>query len=94
MAIVEDPDGHELVALQRMQPSFAGLRVLEIGAGDGRLTRRYAEGAASIVAIDPEEDDIAALREDLPQVDARAIGVESLVLPDAQIDVVLFAWSL
>ena len=94
MAIVEDPEGHELVALGRIQASFAGLRVLEIGAGDGRLTRRYAEDAASIVAIDPEEDDIAALRDDLPQVDARAVGVEALVLPDASVDVVLFAWSL
>ena len=94
MAIAEDPEGYELVALARIQPSFAGLRVLEIGAGDGRLTRRYAQDAASIVAIDPEADDIAALREELPHVDARAVGVESLVLPDASVDVVLFAWSL
>ena len=94
MAIVEDPEGHERAALTRMLPSFAGLRVLEIGAGDGRLTRRYAAGTVSIVAIDPEADDIAVLRDELPEVDARAIGVEDLVLPDASIDVVLFAWSL
>ena len=94
MAVVEDPEGHEIAALARVQPSFAGLRVLEIGAGDGRLTRRYAEGAASIVAIDPDEEDIAVLREELPGVDARAVGVESLALPDASVDLVLFAWSL
>jgi ubiquinone/menaquinone biosynthesis C-methylase UbiE len=94
MAIVEDPEGHERAALARMLPSFAGLRVLEIGAGDGRLTHRYAAEAASIIAIDPEPDDIAALRDELPDVDARAIGIEDLVLPDASIDVVLFAWSL
>ncbi|HZT77627.1 MAG TPA: methyltransferase domain-containing protein [Vicinamibacterales bacterium] len=94
MAIVEDPEGHELAALARVQPSFAGLRVLEIGAGDGRLTRRYAADAAAIIAIDPDEDDIAVLRDELPHVDARAIGVEDLVLPDASVDVVLFAWSL
>ncbi|HZP47178.1 MAG TPA: methyltransferase domain-containing protein [Vicinamibacterales bacterium] len=94
MALVEDPEGHELDALARVQPSFAGLRVLEIGAGDGRLTGRYAAGAGAIVAIDPDGDDIAALRDALPGIDARAIGVESLDLADASVDVVLFAWSL
>lgn len=94
MAIIEDPEGYELVAIGRIQPSFAGLRVLEVGAGDGRLTRRYGAGAASIIAIDPEEDDIAALRDEMPHVDARAVGVESLVLPDASVDLVLLAWSL
>ena len=93
MAVVEDPEGHEVDALRRVA-SFAGLRVLEIGAGDGRLTRRYADDAASIVAIDPEPDDIAVLREELPGIDARAIGIEDLVLPDGSIDVALFAWSL
>ena len=94
MPVVEDPEGHEIAALARVLPSFAGLRVLEIGAGDGRLTRRYAEEAATIVAIDPDEADIAVLRDELPHVDARAIGVEALDLPDASVDVVLFAWSL
>ncbi len=93
MAVLEDPEGHEIDALHRVV-SFAGLRVLEIGAGDGRLTRRYADDAASIVAIDPEPDDIAVLREELPAVDARAIGIEDLVLPDRSVDVALFAWSL
>ena len=94
MPVTEDPEGHELAALRRILPSFAGLHVLEIGAGDGRLTRRYAEDAGSIIAIDPEEDDIAVLRDELPQVDARATAVESLDLPASSVDVVLFAWSL
>jgi FkbM family methyltransferase len=75
-------------------PSFAGLQVLEIGAGDGRLTRLYARDAASVIAIDPDADAIADLRTELPHVDARAIGVEALALPDRSIDVVVFAWSL
>ncbi len=94
MSVVEDPEGAELAALARVHPSFAGLRVLEIGAGDGRLTRRYAAAAASVVAIDPDADAIAALREEIPAVDARSIGIERLALPDASVDVVLFAWSL
>jgi len=30
----------------------------------------------------------------MPRVDARAIGVEELDLPEHSVDVVLFAWSL
>ena len=94
MPIVEDPEEHEIAAFGSIQPSFAGLRVLEIGAGDGRLTRRYLAEAAAVVAIDPDEEAIDALRDELPDVDARAVGVEALVLPDASVDVVIFAWSL
>ena len=94
MAIVEDPEEREIAALAAILPSFTGLRVLEIGAGDGRLTRRYLAEAASVVAIDPDEEAIDALCDELPDVDARAVGVEALALPDASVDVVIFAWSL
>lgn len=95
--IVEDPEGRELdalAALDALGPSLAAGRVLEIGCGDGRLTRRYAAHASSIVAIDPDPDAIADLRRELPRVDARAVGVHGLELDDASVDVVLFAWSL
>jgi 2-polyprenyl-3-methyl-5-hydroxy-6-metoxy-1,4-benzoquinol methylase len=94
MAIQEDPEGREIEALSRLVPSFAGLRVLEIGAGDGRLTKRYASGAASVVAIDPKPESIASLRAAQPWVDARAMGIESLELPPRSIDVAIFSWSL
>jgi 2-polyprenyl-3-methyl-5-hydroxy-6-metoxy-1,4-benzoquinol methylase len=94
MAIVEDPEGYETDALNRVMPSFAGLQVLEIGCGDGRLTRRYARDAASVMAIDPDEDAIALLRSDLPSVDARAIGIEQLSASDHSVDLAVFAWSL
>jgi 16S rRNA A1518/A1519 N6-dimethyltransferase RsmA/KsgA/DIM1 with predicted DNA glycosylase/AP lyase activity len=95
--IDEDPEGRELdalAALDAIGPSLAACRVLEIGCGDGRLTRRYACDAFSIIAIDPDPDAVAELRCELPRVDARAIGVEDLVMADASLDVVLFAWSL
>jgi 2-polyprenyl-3-methyl-5-hydroxy-6-metoxy-1,4-benzoquinol methylase len=94
MTIDEDPEGHELVAIRTLLPSFASLRVVEIGCGDGRLTRSYALDAASVVAIDPDEEAIAELAAGLPQVDARAMPIEQLVLPAGSVDVVLFAWSL
>ena len=94
MAIEEDPEGHEINALRTIVPSFASCRVVEIGCGDGRLTRRYADTAESVVAIDPDAEAVAELVEELPHVDARAIGVDELILPPQSIDVVLFAWSL
>jgi 16S rRNA A1518/A1519 N6-dimethyltransferase RsmA/KsgA/DIM1 with predicted DNA glycosylase/AP lyase activity len=94
MAVEEDPEGYEIDALDAVVPSFESLRVVEIGCGDGRLTRRYAETAQSVVAIDPDSAAVAKLAADLPHVDARAIGVDALVLPAASVDVVLFAWSL
>ena len=94
MAIHEDPEQHEVAALARMVPSFAGLRVLEIGCGDGRLTQRYAARAGSVIAIDPKEASIEALRAAMPAVDARAIGIDMLDLPPHSVDVAIVAWSL
>jgi trans-aconitate methyltransferase len=94
MAIDEDPEGHEVTALTAMVPSFASRRVLEIGCGSGRLTERYARQAGSVIAIDPDEDAIAEMREALPDVDARAAGINTFALPPHSVDIVLFAWSL
>jgi 16S rRNA A1518/A1519 N6-dimethyltransferase RsmA/KsgA/DIM1 with predicted DNA glycosylase/AP lyase activity len=94
MSLFEDPERHEIAALAQVVPSLAGLDVVEIGCGDGRLTRRYATEAGSVIAIDPDADAIDELRRALPQVDARAIGIEQFDVPAQSVDVVLFAWSL
>lgn len=94
MPILEDPEGREIAALARLVPSFAGCRVLEIGCGDGRLTRRYASGAGSVIAIDPKAESIDRLRAALPFVEARAVGIEALDLPPRSLDVAIFSWSL
>ena len=94
MALIEDPEQHESRALLRMVPSFAGLRVLEIGSGDGRVTRFFAADAATVVAIDPDAESIEALRAKYPAVDARAIGIEDLDLKPRSVDVAVFSWSL
>lgn len=77
-----------------MVPSFGGRRVLEIGCGDGRVTRLYARQAASVVAIDPKTESIDALRAEMPDVDARPIGVFDLDLPRRSVDIAIFSWSL
>ncbi len=94
MAIHEDPEGHEIAALASTGVAFAGRRVLEIGCGDGRLTRRYADQVASIIAIDPDAEAIARLAAERPSIDARAIPIDRLQRPDRSVDIVLFSWSL
>lgn len=99
MATYMDPEGLETAAVAKLVPSFANLRVLEIGCGDGRLTRRYAEAAASVLAIDPDEAAVARFRLTMPDalrghVELRAAPLEALDLPRASFDLAIFAWSL
>jgi 16S rRNA A1518/A1519 N6-dimethyltransferase RsmA/KsgA/DIM1 with predicted DNA glycosylase/AP lyase activity len=94
MAIIDDPEQHEAAALARMVPSFAGCHVLEIGSGEGRVTRKYARDAARVIAIDTDAESISKLRRELPFVDARVVGVHDLELPPHSVDIVVFAWSL
>ena len=52
MTIRSDPENNEIRALFDLV-EFSGKHVLEIGCGDGRLTRRYAGAAAHVTAIEP-----------------------------------------
>jgi len=54
MAVRLDPADEEIAALGRVGATFDGRCVLEIGCGEGRITRRYAVRASSVVAIDPD----------------------------------------
>ena len=87
-----DQEGHEVAVLASRLPP--GCRVIEIGCGDGRLTRKYARGAAHVIAIDTDVQDLAELRRELPFVDTRSVGIHDLVLPPHSVDVAIFAWSL
>ena|SRR5262245_48706626 len=98
MAFAIDPEGAETRAVHALV-DFAGKRVVEIGCGDGRLTRRYADLAEAVLAVDPKPDEIDralarrpdALRE---RVAFRVADVTAEELPAAAFDVGLFARSL
>ena len=98
MSIRRDPERREVHALDVMLPDLVGRRVLEVGCGDGRLTRRYAHRAGSVLAIDSEPSMIAAFEEDRPggNVTARAVDFldENLNLSDRTFDAIVFSWSL
>jgi len=94
-----DPEGNETAALDQLLPDIRGLHVLEIGCGDGRLTRRYAARAGSVLAIDPDPAAVATFRDTIPStlrrhVDMRTGTIATLGPPRRAFDVVLFAWSL
>lgn len=94
--MIIDPEEHEVAALAARLPSVDACRVVEIGCGDGRLTRRYSGRVGSVLAIDPDEADVETFRRSGvdANVDLRAIAIDRLELPDASVDAVLFSWAL
>lgn len=70
------------------------VRVADVGAGTGKLTRTAVELGADVVAIDPDADMLATLRENVRGVPTFAGTAERLPLPDAGLDAVVMgqAW--
>jgi SAM-dependent methyltransferase len=72
----------------------AGLRVLDLGAGTGKLTAQLAGLGASVTAVEPDQGMLAELRRRLPSVPAFLGGAESIPLPDASVHAVVCGQSL
>ena len=58
MSVSIDPEKVEIRAIRDLV-DFRHADVLEVGCGDGRVTRRYTPEAASVLAIDVNEVKIA-----------------------------------
>jgi ubiquinone/menaquinone biosynthesis C-methylase UbiE len=73
-------------------------RVVEIGAGDGRLTWPFAREASLWLALDPDPDDIrAAARQAAgawPSLRLLVADGRALALPAESFSLALFSWSL
>ena len=98
MASIKDPRGAEGRALAALG-EFDGKRVLEIGCGDGRLTWLYAEQAAEVLGVDPEEESIREARAALPdqladRVEFRVADAQALAVPRQRFDIAFLSWSL
>jgi len=94
-----DPEGNESGALAALAPELAGGRVLEIGSGDGRLTRRYADRARAVIATDPDQAALAKFERSMPahlreRIELRAEPWHRLEPWGGPFTVVIFAWSL
>lgn len=80
-----------------LQPVVGGersIRVADVGAGTGKLTRAAVELGAEVVAVDPDPKMLAVLRENVHGVPTFVGSAERLPLPDASVDAVLLgqAW--
>ena len=78
---------------------FRDARVLEVGAGDGRLTFQYAGIPRSVVGIDTKEPDIRAASQCLSfelRRDVQFLCASATALPFSaeQVGIVLLASSL
>ena len=95
-----DPENTETRALLDMV-DFNGKNVLEIGCGDGRLTWRYAEKASHVTAIEPNPEQIALAKENIPpqlqgRIDFHAVGLEDFAAKSTPsiFDLVILSYSL
>ena len=66
-------------------------RVLDLGAGTGKLTSDLVGRGLEVAAVDPSDGMLTALRRELPSVDARPGTAEAIPLEDGSVDVVLVA---
>src|SRR5215469_10286310 len=93
------PPGLEVRLFQR-HLDLTGKRILEIGCGDGRLTREIAPLAASVLAIEPDPALVADARRLTAEADITNVryrvgsAVDLRVAAGETFDVAFFSWSL
>jgi ubiquinone/menaquinone biosynthesis C-methylase UbiE len=92
-----DPEGIETRHLHNAA-NFANLRVLEVGSGDGRLTRRYAGSTRQVAAIDSDPVRLHKTTENglvsFTQVRFIQAQAETLPFQSETFDLAILAWSL
>ncbi len=98
VARILDPEGAHLAALRRLA-DFGGLRVLEMGCGEGRLTAGIASDAGLVLAFDPDAESVTEAHRSLPadlaeRVVFRAASAQEIEIERGAFDLVVFSWSL
>ena len=87
------PDYARAAVRWALEPA-PGLRVLDLGAGTGKLTATLVALGADVIAVEPDPAMLAELRRALPGVRALPGSAEAIPLPDASVDAVLAGHSL
>jgi ubiquinone/menaquinone biosynthesis C-methylase UbiE len=82
------PDYAQAAVRWALEPA-PGLRVLDLGAGTGKLTATLVAVGADVIAVEPDPAMLTELRRALPAVRALPGSAEAMPLPDASVDVVL-----
>jgi SAM-dependent methyltransferase len=94
--------GSAAAAYERGRPSYppeaidwllptGARKVLDLGAGTGKLTTRLVERGLDVVAVDPIPDMLEVLRTSLPETHAVLGTAEDIPLEDNSVDAVLVA---
>ena len=91
--VAEDYERHrpdypaEAIDWARAQLGLApGTRVLDVGAGTGKLTRVLVAAGFDIVAVEPGGAMLDQLRLAVPEAEAHEAPAEAIPLPDASVD--------
>jgi SAM-dependent methyltransferase len=82
------PDYTQAAVRWALEPA-PGPRVLDLGAGTGKLTATLVAAGAEVTAVEPDPAMLAELRRTVPEVRALPGSAEAIPLPDASVDAVL-----
>ncbi|MBW8481930.1 class I SAM-dependent methyltransferase [Actinomadura parmotrematis] len=96
-AYAAERPGYPAAAVRWALEGAPGPRVLDLGAGTGKLTGELLRGGAGpgdVVAVEPDPEMLAELRRRVPGVRAEAGGAEAIPLPDGSADAVLVGQAL
>jgi SAM-dependent methyltransferase len=87
------PDYAEAAVRWALEPA-PGRRVLDLGAGTGKLTAMLDALGAEVTAVEPDPAMLTELRRELPAVRAVPGSAEGIPLPDLSVDAVLAGQAL
>ncbi|MER7199239.1 SAM-dependent methyltransferase [Streptomyces sp. CB01635] len=82
------PDYAQAAVRWALEPA-PGLRVLDLGAGTGKLTAALVALGAEVIAVEPDPAMLTELGRALPAVRALPGSAEAVPLPDASVDAVV-----
>jgi len=82
------PDYAQAAVRWALEPA-SGPRVLDLGAGTGKLTAGLVALGADVIAVEPDPAMLAEPHRALPAVRALPASAEAVPLPDASVDAVL-----
>ncbi len=93
-AYAEHRPDYSQAAVRWAVETAPGRRVLDLGAGTGKLTATLIDLGLDVTAVEPDPAMLAQLRHRLPSAHALAGSAEAIPLPDASVDAVLAGQAL
>jgi SAM-dependent methyltransferase len=78
----------------RTTRALARMRVVDLGAGTGKLTETLVRLGVEVTAVEPDPGMLGELRRELPSVRSLAGSAEDIPLPDGSADAVLAGQAL